>query len=241
MTIRPTTCAVMPWATLGMRAIRATRNTTRLALTAIFAAASLLTAGVHGAAASPAATTKPTNTCWLDVVNDWLDHNGRIEQLYPIPCYTQAIQHLNEYPDIQQYSNAIDDIHRALLAAIHEEGGNGPGSGPTSSGGGSSSQAPSGPTGGSRPPSGPTGGSQSPSGPTGGSQSPTKGSGGSHSSPIATAFHPSSAQSVPLPLIVLGALAVLLVLAGAGTWFARRLQARRMTPAAAAPAPPRHR
>jgi len=204
-----------------MRAIRATRNTTRLALTAIFAAASLLTAGVHGAAASPAATTKPTNTCWLDVVNDWLDHNGRIEQLYPIPCYTQAIQHLNEYPDIQQYSNAIDDIHRALLAAIHEEGGNGPGSGPTSSGGGSSSQAPS--------------------GPTGGSQSPTKGSGGSHSSPIATAFHPSSAQSVPLPLIVLGALAVLLVLAGAGTWFARRLQARRMTPAAAAPAPPRHR
>ena len=221
MTIRPTTCAVMPWATLGMRAIRATRNTTRLALTAIFAAASLLTAGVHGAAASPAATTKPTNTCWLDVVNDWLDHNGRIEQLYPIPCYTQAIQHLNEYPDIQQYSNAIDDIHRALLAAIHEEGGNGPGSGPTSSGGGSSSQAPS--------------------GPTGGSQSPTKGSGGSHSSPIATAFHPSSAQSVPLPLIVLGALAVLLVLAGAGTWFARRLQARRMTPAAAAPAPPRHR
>ncbi len=210
----------MPWATLGMRAIRATRNTTRLALTAIFAAAALLAAGVHGAAASPAATTKPTNTCWLDVVNDWLDHNGQIEQLYPIPCYTQAIQHLNEYPDIQQYSNAIDDIHRALLAAIHEERGNGPGSGPSSSGSGSS---------------------QAPSGPTGGSQSPTKGSGGSHSSPIATAFHPSSAQSVPLPLIVLGALAVLLVLAGAGTWFARRLQARRMTPAAAAPAPPRHR
>ena len=211
--IRPTACTVTPPAALGMRAIRATRNTTRLALAAIFAAAALLATGVHTAAAAPAATTKPTNTCWLDVVNDWLDHNGQIEQLYPIPCYTQAIQHLNEYPDIQQYSNAIDDIQRALLAAIHEEGGNGPGGG----------------TGGSGPSSGSSGGSQSPS--TGG---------GSQSSPVASAFHPSSAQSVPLPLIVLGALAVLLVLAGAGTWFARRVQTRRMTPAAA-PAPPRNR
>jgi hypothetical protein len=197
----------------------------RPALGAVAAAVALLAAGAPAASAAPSATLTPTNTCWLQVVNDWLDHNGQIRGIYPIPCYTQAIQHLNEYPDIQQYSNAIDDIHTALLAAIHEERGDGPGSGPTS--GGSSGGSNSGGGAGIAPSSG------------GGPKPPTK-PGGASQSPVASIFHPSNAQSIPLPLIVLAALAALLLLAGAGTWFARRLQAKRMTPATA-PVPPQHR
>ena len=179
---------------------------------ALAAACALVGATAPRAAAAPAAELTPTQGCWLQVVNDWLDHHGEIHGLYAIPCYTQAIQHLNGYTDLQQYSSAIDDIQRALLAAIREERNTG--SGPPSLGGGSSPSSHNSGGGGTPPKSGGGGG--------GGSQSP-----------ISSIFHPSSAQSIPLPLIVLGALAVLLLLAGAGTWLAKRLQARRMSPAAA--------
>ncbi len=46
------------------------------------------------------------------MVNDWLDNN-QVDGVYPIPCYTQAIQHLNAYSDVAGYSSAIDDIRRA--------------------------------------------------------------------------------------------------------------------------------
>ena len=198
----------------------------KTALVTLAAACALLAATAPGAAAAPAATLTPTSNCWLQVVNDWLRHNPEIKNLYPIPCYTQAIQKLNSYPDLKQYSSAIDDIQRALLAAIHEERGNGPGSGPsnTSGGGGSASFSSD-----NRNP--PTSG--------GGGSAPTSsgGGGGGSQSPISNLFHPANAQSIPLPLIVLAGLAVLLLLAGAGTWFAKRLQARRMTPAPAPPQP----
>ena len=176
----------------------------------------VLAAGVQSAAAAPAATLTPTNTCWQDVVNDWLHNQPNVKGVYPIPCYTQAIQHLNAYPDLQQYSSAIDDIHRALLAAILDQRGGGPGSS-SSSGGGSS--------GGGGTSSG-GGGSSSSSG--GGSSSSSSGG------PIGSVidhFAPSNATTVPLPLLVLGGLAALLMLAGFGTWVTRRIQGRRMTPA----------
>jgi hypothetical protein len=183
-----------------------------------------LSAGASQAVAAPAATVAPTSGCWLQVVNDWLDNNGTIKHLYPIPCYTQAIQKLQQYPDLQQYSSAIDDIQRALLVAIHEERDDGPGSGPSSNG----------PTGNSGGIGGGGGGSS-----TGGGSG---GGGSASSSPVDHVFNPSSAQSVPLPLIILAALAVLLLLAGAGTWFAKRMQSRRLTPATQpARVPPRRR
>jgi hypothetical protein len=185
-------------------------NTRRLALVTCAATLALLAAGVRQASASPAAIETATNTCWKDVVNDWLDHNGQILGTYAIPCYTQAIQHLSAYPDIQQYSSAIEDIHRALLAAIHQDHGNGPGNG----GPGNNNSS-----------------SGGPSGPSGNGPSNPQGSG-----PIQSVIHPSNAFSVPLPLIVLGALAGLLLLSAAATWFVRRVQTRRMTPA---PAPAR--
>ena len=167
------------------------------------------------ATAAPAATQSATDTCWLQVVNDWL-HNGQVTGLYAIPCYTQAIQHLSAYPDISQYSSAIDDIHRALLAAVHEDRGNGPGG---SLGGGG------------LPGGGATGGGGGGSSGTGG------GSGGGSSAglfrQLAQKLGPGNAQSIPLPLLVLGGLALLLLMTAAMTWFARRIQARRVTPAPA--------
>jgi uncharacterized membrane protein YgcG len=189
---------------------------------AAVAGAVVLVAGVQSASAAPASSFVPTNTCWKDVVNDWLAHQPNLKGIYPIPCYTQAIQHLSLYPDVQQYSSATDDIHRALLAAILDERGNGSSGG--SSGGGSS------------------GGGGSSSG-GGGSSSGGGGSSSSSSSgPITHLFNtlgPSNATTVPLPLLVLGGLALFLMLAAVITWITRRIQGKRMTPAPAPATKPR--
>jgi hypothetical protein len=186
---------------------------TGLAAAVVVSALALVAVGAPAASAAPAATQQATNTCWKTVVNDWLNNQPNLKGSYPIPCYTQAIQHLSDYPDIKQYSSAIDDIHRALLGAIHDQrGGGGPndsGTNPPTAGGGGG------------------GGGGTSSG--GGTASVHKGI--IHR--VAADIGPSNAQSIPLPLLVLGGLALLLLLTAAATWFARRLQARRVTPAPA--------
>lgn len=204
-----------------MLTTRVTRKARLLGALAAVAALAVL-AGAPSASAAPAATAKATSKCWLQVVNDWLAH-GSVTHYYAIPCYTQAIQNLSAYPDIKQYSSAIDDIKRALLAAIHEERGNGPG-GSLGPGGGSGSLG--------------GGGGGGSLGGGGGGNNPTGSGGtdGNHKSIIsrlAADVGPGNAQSIPLPLLVLGGLAVLLLLTAAATWFARRLQARRIAPAPA--------
>lgn len=195
-----------------MQTTRSIRKT-GLAAAVVVSVLALVAAGAPAASAAPAATQTATSNCWLQVVNDWLAH-GQVTGLYPIPCYTQAIQHLSAYPDIKQYSSAIDDIHRALLAAIHEERGNGPG-GSLGLGGGGGGAIGGGGGGG------------------GGSGGGTGGQGKSLFSRLAADIGPGNAQSIPLPLLVLGGLALLLFLTAAATWFARRLQGRRITPAPA--------
>jgi len=190
------------------------QTTTRVLLATIAGTLALLASGVGTASAAPAASQQATSECWKDVVNDWLKHQPNLTGTYAIPCYTQAIQHLSAYTDVASYSSATDDIHRALLAAIHQDRGNGPGSGP----------------------SGPGGSSSGPPGPTGGGSTPSDG-GGSLIHRISQRLGPGNAQSIPLPLLVLAGLALLLLLAAAATWFARRVQTRRMTPAPA-PIPP---
>jgi hypothetical protein len=186
---------------------------TGLAAAVVVSALALL-ALAPAASAAPAATQQATNTCWKTVVNDWLNNQPNLKGTYPIPCYTQAIQHLSDYPDIKQYSSAIDDIHRALLGAIHDQRGGG---GPNSSGGSG--------LGG--------GGGGGGAGGGGGGTSSGGGTSGGHKGLInrlAADLGPSNAQSIPLPLLVLGGLALLLLLTAAATWFTRRLQARRVTP-----------
>jgi hypothetical protein len=188
-------------------------------------------AGAGAASAATAAKKQKAGNCWIEVVNDWLDNN-RVDGTYPVVCYRQAIQKLNAFPDIQQYSTAVDDIHRALLdVETHKKKpatsttSNGS-SGPASSGGGSGGGG-SGGGGGSSGSGGSSG--------TGGTATTT-----THQSFITHLFHaigPGDAQAVPLPLLVLAGLAVLLLLAAGGTWLAKRFQARRMTPAPASVPP----
>jgi hypothetical protein len=186
---------------------------TKLVLAVLLGAAAL----VPAAQASPASLQQSSSNCWLQVINDWLDNN-QVDHVYAIPCYTQAIQKLSSYSDIAGYSSAIDDIRRAELAAIRQDRSNGPGG---------SSGGTSGP-GGGPPGSGPS----NPSGPSGGT-------GGHHT--FIGIPGPSSATSIPLPLIVLGALAILLALAALATWLARRFQTRRPGRPAPAPAVSRRR
>ena len=184
---------------------------TRTILTALVASLALLVA-VPAASAAPAATLTPTKGCWLDVINDWLDNN-RVDKIYAIPCYAQAIQQLNRYPDVQNYSSAAEDIRRAELAAIHDRGSGGSSGGGGQQGGG------------------------------GGGGGNGNGGSGTKQPPITSVFNsvkPSSAQSVPLPLIVLAGAALLLLVSAAGTWLVRWLQARRMTPAPAPAVDERH-
>ena len=187
----------------------------KLFLAVLLGAAAL----VPAAQASPASLQQATSTCWLQVINDWLDNN-QVDRIYAIPCYTQAIQKLSSYSDIAGYSSAIDDIRRAELAAIRQDRSNGPGG---SSGG-------TGPVGGG-PGSGP-GNPSNPSGPSGGASGHSK---------FLGIPGPSSATSIPLPLIVLGALAILLALSALGTWLVRRFQTRRPGRPAPAPAVSRRR
>lgn len=187
-------------------------KTTRVLLAALAGSLVVLAVGVASAAAAHESAQQPTSTCWKQVINDW-ENNGRIDNVYAPPCYTQAIQNLNQYPDIKGYSNVIQDIQAALYAVLHEEGRGGGGGGP----------------------SGPTG---SPTGSNDGTTIPKKGDGG----PInwlSNHLAPGNAQSVPLPLLVLGGLALLLLLAAAGTWLARRIQMNRMKPRPPAPQPRR--
>jgi hypothetical protein len=186
-------------------------KTTRVLLATLAGALAMLAAGVGSAAAAHESAQQPTSTCWKQVINDW-ENNGRIDNVYAPPCYTQAIQHLNQYPDIKGYSNIIQDIQAALYSVLHEEG----------RGGGD----------------GPSGPNSSPVGPNDGSTSSGKGGGG----PVkwlSNHLAPGNAQSVPLPLLVLGGLALLLLLSAAATWLARRVQANRMKPRPPTPQPRR--
>jgi cobalamin biosynthesis Mg chelatase CobN len=149
---------------------------------------------------APAATP-----CWKLLLNDWYD--GTISNIYPIPCYHQAIAHLPT--DIKVYSSAADDINRALQAAIARQKQTHKtvtavetGATTTTKATKTSSTATTTPT---------TTAKKKPKGPLG------------------TALRditPGGADSFPLPLLILGLLAILLVLAGVGGMLWRRYQDR---------------
>jgi hypothetical protein len=152
------------------------------------------------AAPAPAATP-----CWKLLLNDWYD--GTINNTYPIPCYHQAVNHLPT--DVQVYSSARDDILRALQQAVQRQKTSHKQQttiepGPTTSGRTTSTRG--------RTTSTP------------GTTTTTK---KKHKGPIGTALRditPGGADSFPLPLLILGLLAILLVLAGVGGMLWRRYQ-----------------
>ena len=163
-----------------------------------------------GAAAVRPAPAQAATPCWKLLLNDWYD--GRIDQTYSVHCYRDALKHLPA--DVQTYSSAHDDILRALQTAIAKQqksnkpvGENTPVP-PSGSGGGSGS--------------GSGGGSGGGSGTT-----TTTGGGNQGNDGLAGKVSADDPSSIPLPLLILGGLALLLVAAGGAGLIAKRIQARR--------------
>ncbi len=171
-------------------------------------AASLFAVVAH---ASPAAAATP---CWKALLNDWYD--GRIDHTYAVHCYQEALHHLPA--DVQTYSSAHDDILRALQSAIAKEKKAGQTVQPNSPVTPPAQTTPSTTT----TTGGTTGGTTTTAAP---GRQPDKGLGG-----VAEQLNPSSASSLPLPLLVLGGLAILLVAAGAVGLVAKRMQDRKQAP-----------
>jgi hypothetical protein len=172
-------------------------------------AAALVAAVGH---ASPAAAASP---CWKALLNDWYD--GRIDHTYAVHCYQDALHHLPA--DVQTYSSAHDDILRALQSAVARQKKAGKKVGANSLVPPPKAKPGTTTTTGTTPTGSTTTTVAAPG------RKPDKGLGG-----VAEQLNPSSASSLPLPLLVLGGLAILLVAAGAAGLLAKRLQARKQAP-----------
>jgi hypothetical protein len=163
-------------------------------------------------AAAAAATfgvgTAQASKCSDALIHDWYV-DGRIDNTYQVHCYREALKDIPE--DQLVYGTLRDDLNRALQNVIRDHHGNVKGSTIV-------------PGAGNGPGPGPGG--------TGG---------GAHDKGffhwLANAVGPSTANSVPLPLLVLGGLALALVAAAAVSYFARRYQSKRAEPPPAGPLP----
>jgi len=179
--------------------------TIRIRSAAVTLALLAVLAGLALGAASPAAAKgKP---CWERVIDDWLD-NGNIDGTYKAACYQQALKHIPE--DLRDYSNISDAITAALQASLR---GNGPGGGSQQSAGGGSSS---------------NGGSDNQ-----GDNAPRKLQNVPDRSYYRRAIDnlgTTSADSLPIPLLVLAGLGTALLLSAAGLAAHKRLRARRPPP-----------
>jgi hypothetical protein len=134
--------------------------------------------------------------CGQQIVADWFD-NGRIDRLYPLHCYEEAIDSIPQ--DIRDYADAADVINRALQAALNGK------------------LDPGGPD--------PTPGNSRPIGKNkGGDKDENGGSGGGEQA--VDQIDTSGPSSVPIPLLVLGGISLALLAAGGLGYVSRRRQAR---------------
>ncbi len=153
-----------------------------------------------------------SNPCAKKVIGDWYD-DGRISKIYPLECYRLAIAGLP--PDVRDYSNAKEEIGRALAFAKQgkpDPGGDDP-TPPTVSGG--TDTTPS------------TDTTETDTSNTDTSKTDTSGSGLTNTD-TETSLKPlstdtSGPSSVPIPLVVLGGVAVLLLAAGSAGYLRRRM------------------
>jgi hypothetical protein len=169
---------------------------------------------------APAAAAPP---CWKALLNDWYD--GRIDSVYARHCYQEALKHLPD--DIDTYSSARDDILRALQSARANARRSGVKLGPN---------ARIVPTATTSETSGSTTTTNAATTATTATTTPTtttvatgrkqqKGLSG-----LADDLNPNKPSSLPLPLLVLGGLAIVLVAAGATGLVVKRVQERRSQP-----------
>jgi hypothetical protein len=164
----------------------------------------LAVAAALGTAAQPA-QARTLSTCSKALIHDWYV-DGRVDKTYPVHCYREALKQIPE--DQIVYGSLREDLNRALQSAIRQNGGHVTGDTLVVPLGGPPSSGGGGPTG------------------TG-----ATGNGGVFHW-LAQKLGPSTAESIPVPLLILGGLAFALMAAAAVSLIARRLQARR------APDPP---
>ena len=166
----------------------------------------LLAALAVGAALGTAqpAQARSMSNCSAALIHDWYV-DGRVDNTYPVHCYREALKNIPE--DQIVYGSLRQDLTRALQATIRQHGGH------------VTSDTLVVPIGGS--------GGDGPNG------SGSTGSGGVFHW-LAQKLGPSTADSIPIPLLVLGGLAFALMAAAGVSLIARRMQARR----AAADPPP---
>ncbi len=157
--------------------------------------------------------------CWKRLLNDWYD--GAINNVYPIPCYGQAIKHLPA--DLVIYGSAKDDILRAEQAAIHNKSAP-PEHAPP---GASTTPLPAGET------------TATTTVTTNGTTTTAVVIVSAPTTPKKKGFTlalakitPGDSESFPLPLLILGALAIILVIGGIAGMFWQRSHPRDEPPPA---------
>lgn len=176
-----------------------TRTTSTLVVGAVLAL--LIAAAASLSLAPPAAAS---SECGKKVLADWFD-NGRIDRLYPLHCYEDAIDLIPK--DLRPYADAEEVISRALAQALRGEIAPG-GCDPTPDGSGDDCKP-----GGGKKNNGSNGGSNG-----GGDTTTTTGS------EAVPDVDTSAATSVPIPLLVLGGMSVALLAAGGLGYASRRRQ-----------------
>jgi hypothetical protein len=179
--------------------VTVTRTTSTLVLGAALAVLAALAAAL--ALASPATSATTSSECGKKVLADWFD-NGRIDRLYPLHCYEDAIDLIPK--DLLPYADAEEVISRALLQALRGEVGPG-GCDPSPDGSGDDCKP----------------GGKKNNGSNGGSTTDGETTTGSEAVPEVDT---SAATSVPVPLLVLGGMSVALLAAGGLGYASRRRQ-----------------
>jgi hypothetical protein len=178
-----------------------------------------LLAGCFLAATSASPASAKSEPCWQRVIDDWLD-NGTIDHHYKASCYQQALKHVPE--DLRDYSNITDAITAAMQDSGHGNGGGGSGGGTGGTGGSQGS------------------GSGSSSGSGGGGDSGSQGGKNRHLqvAPERSYYRraidnlgSTSADSLPIPLLVLAGLGTALLLTAGGLAAHKRIRARAKPPA----------
>ena len=159
------------------------------------------------------------DVCAQRVIRDWYS-GGRVDGVYPLACYRAALRALPN--DVLQYSNADQDIRRAL--AFARRGRTDPGNEPLPAPEAASTRAAK-----------ETDSSIEATSPAAATRPHSKTSAAPKPSPAANeaaaaaprtdpvvAHTTSSATSVPYPIVMLAALSAVLLLAGAAGWLANR-------------------
>jgi hypothetical protein len=157
-------------------------------------------AALAGLARVDKAEARLESKCSQNLIHDWYV-DGRVDKTYPVHCYREALRDIPE--DQVIYGTLRDDLTRALQAVIRNNNGD---------------------VGPNTPVPGSDDGGDGTSG--GGNSGNGSGNDGLFTR-LARALGPDTADSIPIPLLVLGGLALLLMAAAAVSFITRRMQAKR--------------